>query len=55
MASSWRETSVIVDDTSSLRFLRDGWRSLAVSAQAQFSLIHGGVLRGPSHEGTGGR
>ncbi|WP_433016025.1 AAA family ATPase [Kribbella sp. CA-294648] len=33
-------TSVIVDDTSSPRFLRDGWRSLAASVQARFSLIH---------------
>ncbi|WP_112248264.1 AAA family ATPase [Kribbella monticola] len=33
-------TSVIVDDTSSPRFLRDGWRSLAASANAGFSLIY---------------
>jgi predicted kinase len=33
-------TSVIVDDTNSLRFLRDGWRSLAASAGARFSLIY---------------
>lgn len=32
--------SVIVDDTSSPRFLRDGWRSLAASAQARFTLIY---------------
>ena len=33
-------TSVIVDDTSSLRFLRDGWRSLAAEAGARFTLIY---------------
>ncbi len=33
-------TSVILDDTSSPRFLRDGWRSLAESTQAQFNLIY---------------
>lgn len=33
-------TSVVVDDTSSPRFLRDGWRSLAASARARFSLIY---------------
>jgi predicted kinase len=33
-------TSVIVDDTSSLRFLRDGWRSLAAAAGARFTLIY---------------
>jgi predicted kinase len=32
--------SVIVDDTSSPRFLRDGWRSLAVELGARFSLIY---------------
>ncbi|TDU90611.1 putative kinase [Kribbella voronezhensis] len=33
-------TSVVVDDTSSPRFLRDGWRSLAASARAHFSLVY---------------
>jgi predicted kinase len=33
-------TSVIVDDTSSPRFLRDGWRSLAAAAEARFTLIY---------------
>lgn len=32
--------SVIVDDTSSLRFLRDGWRALAVEVGAAFSLLY---------------
>lgn len=33
-------TSVVVDDTSSPRFLRDGWRSLAVEAGAGFTLVY---------------
>jgi predicted kinase len=33
-------TSVIVDDTSSPRFLRDGWRSLAAVAGVRFTLIY---------------
>jgi predicted kinase len=33
-------TSVVVDDTSSPRFLRDGWRSLASSAGAGFSWVY---------------
>ncbi|TCC23431.1 ATP-binding protein [Kribbella speibonae] len=33
-------TSVVVDDTSSPRFLRDGWRSLAEAAGARFTLIY---------------
>ncbi|TCC05884.1 AAA family ATPase [Kribbella soli] len=32
--------SVIVDDTSSPRFLRDGWRSLAATVGARFTLIY---------------
>jgi predicted kinase len=32
--------SVVVDDTSSPRFLRDGWRSLAADAGAVFTLIY---------------
>lgn len=32
--------SVIVDDTSSPRFLRDSWRALAGAAQARFTLIY---------------
>jgi predicted kinase len=33
-------TSVVVDDTSSPRFLRDRWRSLAVDAGAGFTLLY---------------
>ncbi|MGW7686046.1 AAA family ATPase [Kribbella sp. NPDC054772] len=33
-------TSVIVDDTSSPRFLRDGWRALAAEAAARFTLVY---------------
>jgi predicted kinase len=33
-------TSVVVDDTSSPRFLRDGWRSLAAAAGAGFTLVY---------------
>jgi predicted kinase len=32
--------SVVVDDTSSPRFLRDGWRSLAAEVGAGFTLIY---------------
>ncbi|WP_241997702.1 ATP-binding protein [Kribbella sp. VKM Ac-2569] len=32
--------SVVVDDTSSPRFLRDGWRSLAAAAGTRFTLIY---------------
>ena len=32
--------SVVVDDTSSPRFLRDGWRSLAAVTGARFTLIY---------------
>lgn len=31
--------TVVVDDTSSPRFLRDGWRSLATEAGASFALV----------------
>jgi predicted kinase len=31
--------SVVLDDTSSLRFLRDGWRALAREAGAAFALV----------------
>ncbi|WP_350277456.1 ATP-binding protein [Kribbella sp. HUAS MG21] len=33
-------TSVVVDDTSSPRFLRDRWRSLAREAGARFTLVY---------------
>lgn len=33
-------TSVVVDDTSSPRFLRDGWRSLAAEVGARFTLLY---------------
>jgi predicted kinase len=33
-------TSVVVDDTSSPRFLRDGWRSLAAEVGARFTLVY---------------
>ncbi|GAB3920540.1 hypothetical protein GCM10029976_006240 [Kribbella albertanoniae] len=33
-------TSVVVDDTSSPRFLRDGWRALAADVEAQFTLLY---------------
>ncbi|WP_410788262.1 AAA family ATPase [Kribbella sp. C-35] len=33
-------TSVVVDDTSSPRFLRDGWRSLAREVGARFTLVY---------------
>jgi predicted kinase len=33
-------TSVVVDDTSSPRFLRDGWRQLAAGAGAEFRLVY---------------
>jgi predicted kinase len=33
-------TSVVVDDTSSPRFLRDGWRSLAADAGSGFTLVY---------------
>ena len=33
-------SSVVVDDTSSPRFLRDGWRSLAAGAGAGFTLLY---------------
>lgn len=32
--------SVVVDDTSSPRFLRDGWRALAVRAGVEFRLVY---------------
>lgn len=32
--------SVVVDDTSSPRFLRDGWRSLAAEAGARYTLVY---------------
>lgn len=32
--------SVVVDDTNSLRFLRDGWRRLADDASAAFALVY---------------
>lgn len=32
-------TTVVVDDTSSPRFLRDGWRTLAAGAGAAFTLV----------------
>jgi predicted kinase len=32
--------SVVVDDTSSARFLRDGWRALAASKKAGFALVY---------------
>ncbi|WP_020389600.1 AAA family ATPase [Kribbella catacumbae] len=32
--------SAVVDDTSSPRFLRDNWRSLAIDAGARFTLIY---------------
>ncbi|WP_327633444.1 ATP-binding protein [Kribbella sp. NBC_00482] len=32
--------SVVVDDTSSPRFLRDGWRSLAAAAGVRFTLMY---------------
>jgi predicted kinase len=32
-------TTVVVDDTSSPRFLRDGWRALAAGAGAAFTLV----------------
>jgi predicted kinase len=32
--------SAVVDDTSSLRFLRDGWRSLATELGAEFTLVY---------------
>jgi predicted kinase len=33
-------TSVVVDDTSSPRFLRDGWRSLGREVGARFTLVY---------------
>lgn len=33
-------SSVVVDDTSSPRFLRDGWRSLATELGAEFTLVY---------------
>jgi predicted kinase len=33
-------TSVVVDDTSSPRFLRDGWRSLAAGLGVGFTLLY---------------
>jgi predicted kinase len=33
-------TSVVVDDTSSPRFLRDGWRALAAGVGAGFTLLY---------------
>ncbi|MFB6721100.1 AAA family ATPase [Kribbella sp. NPDC056345] len=33
-------TSVVVDDTSSPRFLRDAWRKLAADLDAQFTLLY---------------
>nr|WP_272955036.1 ATP-binding protein [Kribbella shirazensis] len=38
--------SVIVDDTSSLRFLRDDWRALAAEAGAEFALLYVDVDHG---------
>lgn len=32
--------SAVVDDTSSPRFLRDGWRSLAAELGAEFTLVY---------------
>ncbi|TDX03140.1 ATP-binding protein [Kribbella sp. VKM Ac-2566] len=33
-------TSVVVDDTSSPRFLRDGWRALAAAEDVGFTLVY---------------
>jgi predicted kinase len=33
-------TSVVVDDTSTPRFLRDGWRALAAELRARFTLVY---------------
>jgi predicted kinase len=35
-----KSVSVVVDDTSSPRFLRDGWRSLAAELAAEFVLVY---------------
>ncbi|MFF1822948.1 AAA family ATPase [Kribbella sp. NPDC058245] len=43
-------TSVIVDDTSSPRFLRDAWRSLATEAEAEFTLLYVDVDHAVIHE-----
>jgi len=32
--------TVVIDDTSSPRFLRDGWRSLAAQASVRFALVY---------------
>ena len=38
-AALTRDDTVIVDDTSSPRFLRDAWRSLAAANEARFVLV----------------
>ncbi|MFI5733646.1 AAA family ATPase [Kribbella sp. NPDC051587] len=43
-------TSVIVDDTSSPRFLRDAWRSLATEVEAEFTLLYVDIDHAVIHE-----
>lgn len=43
-------TTVILDDTSSPRFLRDGWRTLAAKLGAEFHLIHLDVDHATIHQ-----
>ncbi|MGC4939406.1 AAA family ATPase [Kribbella sp. DT2] len=42
--------TVILDDTSSPRFLRDGWRALAAELGAEFHLIHLDVDHATIHQ-----
>ncbi|GAB3810192.1 ATP-binding protein [Kribbella italica] len=44
------QPTVILDDTSSPRFLRDGWRALAAELGAEFHLIHLDVDHATIHQ-----
>ncbi|GAA1546602.1 ATP-binding protein [Kribbella lupini] len=49
-APSTARATVILDDTSSPRFLRDGWRALAAELGAEFHLVHLDVDHATIHQ-----
>jgi predicted kinase len=49
-APSTAGATVILDDTSSPRFLRDGWRALASELGAEFHLVHLDVDHATIHQ-----
>ncbi len=48
--SERHSSTVILDDTSSPRFLRDGWRAIAAELGAEFHLIHLDVDHATIHQ-----